>query len=65
MELNPQQQAFLKGYIDPKSPTWGNALQSGLKILKRVQKIHSNILVNKLNYKFYGKRNKTIKPLKP
>ena len=31
MVLNPQQQAFLKAYIDPKSPTWGNALQSGLK----------------------------------
>lgn len=31
MELNPQQQTFLKLYIDPKSPTWGNALQSGLK----------------------------------
>ncbi len=31
MDLTPQQQAFLKAYIDPKSPTWGNALQSGLK----------------------------------
>lgn len=31
MELTPQQQAFLKGYLDPKSPTWGNALQSALK----------------------------------
>lgn len=31
MELTPQQIAFLKGYTDPKSPTWGNALQSALK----------------------------------
>lgn len=29
--LTPQQEAFLKAYLDPKSPTWGNALQSGLK----------------------------------
>lgn len=31
MDLTLQQQAFLKAYLDPKSPTWGNALQSGLK----------------------------------
>lgn len=31
MDLTPQQQAFLKAYLDPKSDTWGNALQSGLK----------------------------------
>lgn len=31
-KLKPQQEAFLKAYIDPKSPTWGNALQSGLKV---------------------------------
>lgn len=30
MDLTPQQQLFLKGYTDPKSPTFGNALQSGL-----------------------------------
>lgn len=30
-ELSPQQQLFLKGYLDPKSLTWGNALQSALK----------------------------------
>ena len=29
-KLTPQQEKFLKGYLDPKSPTWGNALQSGL-----------------------------------
>lgn len=31
MDLTPQQQLFLKGYTDPKSPTFGNALQSALK----------------------------------
>jgi len=31
MDLTPQQQTFLKAYLDPKSSTWGNALQSGLK----------------------------------
>lgn len=31
MDLTPQQQTFLKVYLDPKSPTWGNALQSALK----------------------------------
>lgn len=31
MDLNPQQQAFLKAFLDPKSETWGNFLQSGLK----------------------------------
>ena len=30
MDLTPQQQSFLKAYLDPKSPTWGNALQSAL-----------------------------------
>ena len=29
--LSLQQQAFLKAFLDPKSPTWGNYLQSGLK----------------------------------
>ena len=28
---DPRQELFLKEYLDPKSPTWGNALQSGLK----------------------------------
>jgi len=31
MELNEQQQTFLKSYLDPKSPTWGNAYQSAIK----------------------------------
>lgn len=31
MELDPQKTAFLKAFLDPKSPTWGNYLQSGLK----------------------------------
>lgn len=31
MELTPQQQLFLSGYLDPKSETWSNALQSALK----------------------------------
>lgn len=31
MDLTPQQQLFLKYYLDPKSPTFGNALQSALK----------------------------------
>ena len=31
MDLTPQQQAFLKAFLDPKSNTWGNFLQSGLK----------------------------------
>lgn len=30
MPLNPQQQAFRKAYCNPKSPTFANALQSGL-----------------------------------
>lgn len=29
--LTPQQQIFLKAYLDPKSPTWTNAKQSALK----------------------------------
>lgn len=29
-QLNPQQEAFLAAYIDPKSETFGNALQSAL-----------------------------------
>jgi len=29
--LTPQQEAFLKAYTDPKSPLFGNALQSALK----------------------------------
>ena len=28
---DPRQELFLKEYLDPKSPLWGNALQSGLK----------------------------------
>lgn len=31
MELNPKQIAFLAGYTNPNSPTFGNALQSALK----------------------------------
>jgi hypothetical protein len=31
MDLTPQQQAFLKHYLDPKSETWGNAYKSALK----------------------------------
>jgi phage terminase small subunit len=31
MELTPQQQAFLKNYLSPKSETWSNAYQSALK----------------------------------
>lgn len=31
MDLSLQQQTFLKHFIDPKSETWGNYLQSGLK----------------------------------
>ncbi len=27
---DPRQELFLKAYLDPKSSTWGNALQSGL-----------------------------------
>lgn len=30
-QLNPQQEAYLQCYLDPKSPTWGNATQSALK----------------------------------
>ena len=29
-KLTPQQEKFLKALLDPKSPTWGNYLQSGL-----------------------------------
>lgn len=32
MALNPQQQAFKEAYCNPSSPTFGNALQSGLKV---------------------------------
>lgn len=31
MDLTPQRQEFLKLYLDPKSPSFSNALQSGLK----------------------------------
>ena len=31
MELTPQQQLFLKNYLDPKSETWSNATQSAIK----------------------------------
>lgn len=30
-EPDPRQKLFLAGYLDPKSPTFSNALQSGLK----------------------------------
>lgn len=30
-ELNPQQEAFLVNYLDPKSETWGNYTQSAIK----------------------------------
>ena len=30
LELSPQQQEFLKNYLNPKSKTWGNALQSAI-----------------------------------
>lgn len=30
-ELSPQQQEFLKNYLNPKSKTWGNALQSAIE----------------------------------
>ena len=29
--INPKQDLFLSYYLDPKSETWGNALQSALK----------------------------------
>lgn len=29
--LTPQQQQFLKNYLDPKSETWNNIKQSGIK----------------------------------
>lgn len=31
MDLTLQQQQFLKYFLDPKSPTWGNYLQSALR----------------------------------
>lgn len=31
MDLTPQQEAFLKEYTNPRSPLFGNALQSALK----------------------------------
>lgn len=31
MDLTPQQTAFLGYYLNPKSETWGNALQSAIK----------------------------------
>ena len=31
MELNPQQETFLKAFLDPKSETWGNYRQSAMK----------------------------------
>lgn len=31
MEINPQQQAFLAAYLNPKSDTWSNAYQSAIK----------------------------------
>ena len=31
MELTPQQQLFVSYYLDPKSPTFSNVLQSGVK----------------------------------
>lgn len=31
MELNPQQQEFLKAFLDPNSSSWGNYRQSALK----------------------------------
>lgn len=31
MDLTPQQQTFLKAFLDPKSDTWGNYKQSALK----------------------------------
>jgi hypothetical protein len=31
IEYTPQQQAFLKAYLDPQSSTWSNAKQSAIK----------------------------------
>jgi len=31
MDLNPQQQTFLRHFLDPKSETWGNYYQSAKK----------------------------------
>jgi len=31
MDLTPQQQLFLKSFLDPKSETWGNYYKSALK----------------------------------
>lgn len=31
MDLTPQQKIFLKHYLDPKSDTWSNGLQSAIK----------------------------------
>lgn len=31
MDLTPQQEAFLKAFLDPKSETWGNYYQSAKK----------------------------------
>lgn len=30
LDLSPQQQLFLKNYLNPKSSTWGNAMQSAI-----------------------------------
>jgi len=31
-QMDPRQQAFLKAYLDPKSPTWSNATQSAISV---------------------------------
>jgi hypothetical protein len=43
MDLTPQQQAFLSAYLNPKSPTWGNARQSALEA-KYTQEYADNIM---------------------
>ena len=45
MDFTPQQEEFLKNYLDPKCPNFGNALQSALKA-GYAQNTAENITVN-------------------
>ena len=45
IDFTPQQEEFLKNYLDPKCPNFGNALQSALKA-GYAQNTAENITVN-------------------
>ena len=62
IDFTPQQEEFLKNYLDPKCPNFGNALQSALKA-GYAQNTAENITVNMPKWleNALGKSRKVIK----